>query len=64
MHVLRILSIIFLAGYLIFQGLYYLAELQSPTMHAAIGLLGLGSGALIFISLSHWVNLKKELKRK
>lgn len=62
MKTIRVLSIIFLAAYLILQGLYYIAEITTPIIHAAIGLLGLGSGLLIFISLSHWVDLKKERK--
>lgn len=60
MRTVRILSVISLASYLVFQGLYYLAEMASPVSHAAIGLLGLLSGALIFISLGHWANLHKE----
>ncbi len=60
MKTVRVLSVITLAGYLVFQGLYYLAEMSSPTSHAAIGLLGLASGALMFISLSHWINFHKE----
>lgn len=60
MKTIRVLSIILLAAYLIFQGLFYLAEMSSPIAHAAIGLLGLGSGVLMFISLNHWVNIHKE----
>jgi hypothetical protein len=60
MKTIRVLSIILLASYLVFQGLFYLAEMTSPIAHAAIGLLGLGSGILIFVSLSHWINQKKE----
>jgi len=60
MKTIRVLSIILLASYLIFQGLFYLAEMASPVAHAAIGLLGLGSGILIFISLGHWIDLRKE----
>jgi len=60
MKTIRALSIIALAAYLIFQGLYYLAELSSPVTHAAIGILGLGAGVLMFISLGHWVDISKE----
>ena len=60
MKVIRVLSVIALAAYLILQGLYYLAELTTPTIHAAIGLLGVVSGVLIFISLHHWIDLKLE----
>jgi len=60
MKTIRALSIIVLAAYLIFQGLYYLAEISSPIVHAAIGILGLGAGVLIFISLGHWVDISKE----
>jgi len=60
MKIIRALSIIALAAYLIFQGLYYLAELASPVIHAAIGILGLGAGVLMFISLGHWVDVTKE----
>ncbi len=60
MKTIRALSIIALAAYLIFQGLYYLAELTSPVTHAAIGILGLGAGVLMFISLGHWVDVSKE----
>ena len=55
MKVIRALSVIALAGYLIFQGLYYLAEMPSPVMHAATGLLGLTAGVLMFLSLGHWL---------
>ena len=60
MKTIRALSIIALAAYLVFQGLYYLAELSSPVTHAAIGILGLGAGVLMFISLGHWVDINKE----
>ena len=61
MKTIRALSVILVAAYLIFQGLYYLAEMTTPIVHAAIGLLGLGAGALIFISLHEWIdhNCKK-----
>ena len=58
MNIIKALSIIGLASFLILQGLFYLAELQSPIVHAGIGLLGLISGALMFISLNHWVHEK------
>ena len=58
MHIVKALSIIGLGAFLIMQGLFYLAELQSPIIHAAIGLLGIVSGALIFISLKHWFSEK------
>jgi hypothetical protein len=61
MHVVRSLSVIGLAAYLIFQGIYYIGELDTPVIHAAIGLLGLVSGALMFISLGCWC---KEDKRR
>ena len=60
MKTIRALSVIVLAAYLIFQGLYYLAELSSPVTHAAIGILGLGAGILMFISLGHWIDISKE----
>lgn len=60
MKTIRVLSIIMLAAYLIFQGLFYLAEINTPIIHAAIGLLGLASGVLIFVSLSHWINYHKD----
>ena len=60
MKTIRVLSLILLAAYLILQGFYYIAEMTTPIIHAAIGLLGLGAGTLMFISLGHWVNLKKE----
>jgi formate hydrogenlyase subunit 3/multisubunit Na+/H+ antiporter MnhD subunit len=56
MKVVKALSVIGLAAYLIFQGLFYIAEAHSPAIHAIIGILGLVSGALIFISLSHWIH--------
>ncbi len=59
MKTIRVLSIIFLAAYLILQGLYYVAEMSTPVVHAAIGLLGLGAGIMIFVSFSHWINFKK-----
>ncbi len=63
MKTVRILSVIALAAFLIFQGLFYLMEMDAPAIHAAIGLLGLTSGALMFISLSHWTDFHKEKKR-
>ena len=60
MKTIRVLSIIFLAAYLILQGLFYVAEMTTPIVHAAIGLLGLGAGILMFVSLGHWVDLRKE----
>jgi len=60
MKTIKVLSVIFLAAYLIFQGLFYLAEMTSPIAHAAIGLLGLSSGILMFISFSHWVDHPKK----
>jgi hypothetical protein len=54
MHVVKSLSIITLAAYLVFQGLFYLAEMDAPVAQAAIGLLGLVSGGLMFISLGCW----------
>ena len=59
MKTIKALSIIFLAAYLIFQGLFYIAEMKTPVTHAAIGLLGLGAGVLMFISLHHWIEEKK-----
>jgi hypothetical protein len=55
MHVVKTLSIIGLAAFLILQGLFFIAGIEAPMTHAAIGLLGLISGALMFISLGHWV---------
>ncbi|MDE3055976.1 MAG: hypothetical protein KGI80_04725 [Verrucomicrobiota bacterium] len=60
MKTVRVLSVIVLAAYLCFQGLFYLAEMTSPVAHASIGLLGLGAGVLMFISLGHWIDLSKE----
>ncbi len=60
MKTVRVLSVIGLAAYLVFNGLFNLGEMDSPTIRAAIGLLGLISGALMFISLGHWINIKKE----
>jgi len=62
MHIVKALSIIGLAGFLIFQGFFYLAEMDSPVAIAGIGLLGLVSGALMFISLGHWISC--ETRRK
>ena len=60
MKTVRALSIIALACFLILQGLYFLAELTTPTVHAAIGLLGLGAGVLMYISLRNWIDHHKE----
>lgn len=60
MKIVRILSVIALAVFLIFQGLGYLSETVSPIMMAAEGLLALLAGILIFISLGHWANFKSE----
>lgn len=62
MKIVRVLSVIGLAAFLVLQGLYYMAEAQSPFIHALIGLVGLATGALMFISLGHWANLGKEKK--
>jgi hypothetical protein len=60
MKIIRILSIISLAAYLVLSGLFFIGEQTSPTLHALIGVLGLAAGVLIFISLSHWVDFSKE----
>jgi hypothetical protein len=56
MHIVKGLSIIGLAAFLIFQGLFFLIEMDTPVAQAAIGLLGLVSGALMFISLGCWLH--------
>lgn len=63
MKIVRILSVIGLAAYLVLQGLFYLAEQTSPFLHALIGIVGIATGALIFISLGHWINMAKELRK-
>lgn len=60
MKVIRVLSVIGLASYLVLQGLFYIGEMSSPILRAVIGFVGLAAGALMFISLSHWINIKKE----
>lgn len=60
MKAVRIISIIGLAAYLVLQGLYYIGGLTSPVIHALIGFVGLGTGVLMFISLTHWVDWHKE----
>lgn len=60
MKTVRVLSIILLAAFLTFQGLYYFSEETVPVVRAAIGLLGLISGVLMFISLGHWIDIRKE----
>ncbi len=60
MKVVRVLSVIALASFLILQGLFYLAEITSPVFYAFIGVLGMTAGVLMFISLSHWIDFKKE----
>lgn len=60
MKVVRVLSVIGLASFLILQGLEYVSEKQSPTLSAFVGFIGLAAGTLMFISLSHWANPKKE----
>jgi len=60
MKTVRVLSVISLAAYLIFQGLASLGEMSTPIMMAAQGLLALISGVLMFISLGHWANYKSE----
>jgi len=62
MRVIRILSVIGLAAYLVLQGLYYIGLQASPTLHAIIGAIGLGTGVLMFISLGHWTDWHKEKK--
>lgn len=60
MKVVRILSVVALAAFLIFQGIGYLSETVSPMMMSLQGLLALISGVLMFISISHWANYKSE----
>ncbi len=60
MKTIRVLSVISLAAYLIFQGLSSLGEMTTPIMMAAQGLLALVAGILMFISLGHWANYKSE----
>ncbi|MCC5831734.1 MAG: hypothetical protein JJU12_01660 [Chlamydiales bacterium] len=64
MKIVRVLSVIGLAAYLVLQGLFYLAEATAPALHALIGIIGLGTGALIFISLGHWANMGKEINKE
>lgn len=60
MKAIRVLSVIGLAIYLVLQGLYFLTERQSLWLHNTIGVVALATGVLIFISLSHWINIRKE----
>ena len=60
MKVIRILSLIGLAAYLVLEGIFYLFESQSPVLHAFIGIIGLAAGVLMFISLTHWFDHHKE----
>lgn len=60
MRVVKLLSLIALAAFLILQGLLYVGEFTSPILFSAIGFIGLAAGILIFISFSHWIEHKKE----
>ncbi len=60
MRIVKALSVIGLAAFLVLQGLFFIAASSSPALEAAIGLIGLATGALIFISLSHWIEHKKD----
>jgi len=52
MHVVRVLGMILLAVYLFFNGLMMLTEMSMPAMGGSLlGLIGMGAGVLILISL-------------
>jgi hypothetical protein len=55
MHIVRGLSIIGLAVYLVFQGIFYMVDIEGPVPPIAIGLVSLFTGVLMFISLGHWL---------
>ena len=55
MHIVKKLSIIGLAAYLVLQGLLYFIEIEGPALPTAIGMIGLGTGMLMFISLGNWL---------
>lgn len=73
MRVIRVLSIIGLAVFLILQGVIYFALKSMPEFHnyeitqqalatlrAIAGIFGFISGVLIFVSFSNWINYNKE----
>lgn len=60
MRIIRILSIIGLAAYLILAGIYLIGDQESPEFLAFIGAVGLATGVLMFISLGHWIDFRKE----
>jgi hypothetical protein len=60
MKAIRILSIIGLAAYLVLEGIFWLFDVQSPIFEAFIGAIGLATGVLIFISLTHWFDNTKD----
>ena len=60
MKLVRGLSVIGVAAYLVLQGLYLFSNADSPMVYSAIGLIGLVAGALIFVSISCWADPKNE----
>jgi hypothetical protein len=62
MRIIRALSIIGLAAYLVLQGLYFFSEQTSPLLHSLIGVVGLATGVLMFITLTHWFDPSRDKK--
>jgi len=60
MKAVKVLSVIGLAAFLVLQGLYLTFESTSPLFHSLIGIVGLATGVLMFISLTHWVGSHKD----
>lgn len=55
MKTIRVISIIGLAAFLCLQGLYWLSGATSPGFQILVGIVGLATGILMFISLTHWI---------
>jgi hypothetical protein len=54
MHAVKIIGIIVLSAYLIFEGLLALAGVTIPNiLQDIVGLIGIAAGVLLLISLKH-----------
>ncbi len=60
MKLVRVLSVIGIAGYLVLDGLYGFSGADNPLVYSAIGLVGLVAGTLMFVSLALWADPRNE----
>ncbi len=59
MRLLRMLAVIGLAAYLVLQGLFLLTGFGGAVALGIVGIIGLITGVLIFVSLGHWFRMDK-----